>query len=80
MAHSYSIGDAKTNLSKLVALAEHGETVELRRGKEPVARLVALPKQGNKLREPGAYSGRIQIAEDFDVWPEDIETALGIRG
>lgn len=79
MTHSFSIGDAKTNLSKLVALAERGENVELRRGKEPVAQLVGLSKTRKSRREPGAFAGRIRIAEDFDTLPEDVEISLGIR-
>lgn len=80
MARTFTIGEAKTNLSKLIALAEEGERVELRRGKEPVAQLVPLPKLGAARREPGALAGRIRIAEDFDTWPEDVAAALGIEG
>ena len=78
MAHTFSIGEAKTNLSKLVALAEQGERVELRRGKQPVAQLVALPASGAVRRKPGALVGRVHIAEDFDSWPDDVARALGI--
>jgi antitoxin (DNA-binding transcriptional repressor) of toxin-antitoxin stability system len=78
MSHTFTIGEAKTNLSKLVALAEQGESVELRRGREPVARLVPLPKPGAARREPGALAGRIRLAEDFDSWPEDVAGALGV--
>lgn len=80
MTRTFSIGEAKTNLSKLVALAEAGERVELRRGKQPVARLVPLPKAGASRRKPGALAGRIRLAEDFDAWPEDVASALGIDG
>jgi antitoxin (DNA-binding transcriptional repressor) of toxin-antitoxin stability system len=76
---SFSIGEAKTNLSKLVALAERGERVELRRGRQPVAQVVALPRPGVARRKPGALAGRIAIGEDFDAWPAEIERALGIR-
>lgn len=78
MTRTFSIGEAKTNLSKLVALAEQGERVELRRGKQPVAQLVALPASGAVRRKPGALAGRIAIAEDFDSWPADVAAALGI--
>jgi antitoxin (DNA-binding transcriptional repressor) of toxin-antitoxin stability system len=78
MTRTFTIGEAKTNLSKLVALAEQGERVELRRGKQPVAQLVALPASGAARRKPGALAGRIAIAEDFDSWPADVAAALGI--
>lgn len=80
MTRTYSIGEAKTNLSKLVALAEQGEHVELRRGPKPVVRLVALPSSDVPRRKPGALKGRIELAEDFDVWPEDVARALGVEG
>jgi len=79
VTRTFSIGEAKTNLSKLVALAERGESVELRRGRQPVARLVPLPKPGAPRREPGALAGRIRLAEDFDVWPQDVARALGVE-
>ena len=78
MTHSFTIGEAKTNLSRLIALAEQGETVEVRRGKEPVVRLVALPRAGGVRRHPGALAGKIALAEDFGAWPEDVAAALGM--
>lgn len=75
--HSYSIGEAKTQLSRLVAEAERGEPVELRRGKTPVARLVPVPP-ADRRRSPGALSGRIELASDFDALPEDVARALGV--
>jgi antitoxin (DNA-binding transcriptional repressor) of toxin-antitoxin stability system len=80
MTRAFTIGEAKTNLSKLIALAEQGESVELRRGSQPVARLVPLPKPGAARRKPGALAGRIVIGEDFDSWPEDVARALGAEG
>lgn len=79
MARIFTIGEAKTNLSKLIALAERGERVEVRRGPKPVVRLVPLPSQGAVRRKPGALAGQIKLAGDFDVWPEDVADALGIE-
>lgn len=78
MKKSYSIGEAKTQLSKLIAEAERGEHVELRRGKTPVARLVPTRSTGKVRREPGALAGKIEMAEDFDVLPDDVARALGV--
>jgi antitoxin (DNA-binding transcriptional repressor) of toxin-antitoxin stability system len=77
MTHTFTIGEAKTNLSKLVALAEQGEKVEIRRGKRPAVRLTPLSASSHARREPGALAGRIAIADDFDSWPEDVARALG---
>lgn len=75
---TFSIGEAKTNLSKLVALAEKGEPVELRRGKQPVVKLVPISKRGAARRRPGALAGQIKMTGDFDAWPEDVARNLGI--
>ncbi len=79
MSSTYTIGEAKTQLSKLVRQAEEGEDVVLRRGSQPVARLVALTGKGGAVkRTPGRMSGRVSVPDDFDEWPEDIAQALGI--
>ncbi|MGH2880193.1 MAG: type II toxin-antitoxin system Phd/YefM family antitoxin [Solirubrobacteraceae bacterium] len=76
---SYTIGEAKTQLSKLVHQAEAGEEVVVRRGQTPVARIVAITDgEGEVRRVPGRMRGRISMREDFDEWPPDIAQALGI--
>jgi prevent-host-death family protein len=60
-----TIYEAKTHLSRVVALAEEGtETVLTRHGK-PVARVVPLAPQRAE-RKPGAFEGQGWIADDFD--------------
>jgi prevent-host-death family protein len=79
MSSVYGIGEAKTQLSKLVRQAEEGEDVVLRRGSRPVARLVALAGSGGTVkRTPGRMRGRLSVPDDFDEWPQDIARALGI--
>ena len=79
MSATYGIGEAKTQLSKLVRQAEEGEDVVLRRGSTPVVRLVALAGADNAAkRAPGRMRGRVSVPDDFDEWPQDIATALGI--
>lgn len=76
---SYTIGEAKTQLSKLVHQAEAGEEVVVRRGQTPVARIVAITDdEGLVRRVPGRMRGRISMREDFDEWPADIAQALGL--
>ncbi len=67
-----SIHEAKTHFSKLVARAEAGEEIIVRRGQTPVAKLVALDPPSTP-REPGALAGRIVMADDFDEIPEGFE-------
>jgi prevent-host-death family protein len=60
-----SIHEAKTHFSRLVARAEAGEEIIVRRGSKPVAKLVAY-REPTKPRVPGALAGQIHIAADFD--------------
>jgi prevent-host-death family protein len=64
MSEAIPIGEAKTRLSELVRRVEAGEEIVLRRGSKRVARLVPEPR--STIQPPGALSGRIRIADDFD--------------
>lgn len=67
-----SIHEAKTHFSRLVARAEAGEEIIVRRGPKPVAKLVAYRSPGEP-RKPGALEGQIWIADDFDEIPPGFE-------
>jgi prevent-host-death family protein len=71
-----SIHEAKTQFSRLVARAEAGEEIVVRRGAKPVAKLVGLDEP-TEPRAPGALEGRVQIAEDFDVTPPEFDGYTG---
>jgi len=68
--------DAKTNLSKLVAAVESGETdeVEIARAGHVVARIV--PPRARTPRRPGHWAGRVRIHDDFDQLTADLEAAF----
>jgi len=71
-----NIHEAKSQLSKLVELAERGEEVIIARAGKPVARL--LPYAGSSApREGGQWKDRVRIAPDFDVLPPDLAEAFG---
>ena len=66
-----NIFEAKTQLSKLVELAEKGEDVIIARAGKPVARLTRL-ETGKKPIRYGLLKGKIHIPDDFDdPLPED---------
>jgi prevent-host-death family protein len=65
-----SIHEAKTQFSRLVARAEAGEEIVVRRGAKPVAKLVAYHAPTTP-RRPGALKGQIVIADDFDETPTE---------
>lgn len=68
--------EAKTNLSRLVAQVESGETdeIEIARAGHVVARIVpALPRRP---RQPGYWAGRVRIHPHFDELPADVDAAF----
>jgi len=54
----YTVHQAKTNLSRLIAEAEKGKEVVIARGKKPVAKLVAIAP-ARKRRVPGKLKGQL---------------------
>lgn len=67
MSDAVSISEAKTQLSRLIAAAERGEDVTIRRGSRPVVRLVAIEPAAEPRRPVfGALKGRVVIADDVD--------------
>ncbi|MDP9442857.1 MAG: type II toxin-antitoxin system prevent-host-death family antitoxin [Actinomycetota bacterium] len=74
-----NVGQAKTDLSKLLALVENGETVEIARHGVPVARLIRIehPTTGTRfLAARGSLAGRIIIGEDFEFSDDEVDELL----
>jgi prevent-host-death family protein len=66
-----NIFEAKTQLSKLIQMAENGEDVVIARAGKPVVRLTKL-KAEKKPIVFGLMKGKIHVADDFDdPLPED---------
>lgn len=61
-----NIFEAKTQLSKLIEMAEKGEDVVIARAGKPVARLTRLEPAKKPIRF-GGLKGKIWIADDFDA-------------
>src|SRR5262245_40074582 len=67
---TFTIPEAKTHLSRLIARAAAGEEIVILRGKTPVARLTAIKPKTSK-RAFGAYRGELAILDTFlDPLPE----------
>lgn len=64
--------EAKSQLSRLVSLAEGGEEVIIQRSGRPVARLVALERRRPVGEAFGALRGEIELVDDFDELPEEL--------
>ncbi|PCJ23178.1 MAG: hypothetical protein COA96_12440 [SAR86 cluster bacterium] len=65
-----SISDAKANLSKLVNIAYHGETVVILKNNVPLVDLVAHKPEGK--RKLGLLIGEFTVPDDFLDESEEI--------
>jgi prevent-host-death family protein len=79
MATTVNIHDAKTHLSRLIQQVEQGEEVVIARAGHPVARLMPLQKRSGP-RKPGAWRGRVAVANDFDELPPGLSSAFAGEG
>ncbi len=70
----YTVHEAKTQLSKLLAAMEAGEEVIIARGNTPVARLV--PATAKPSRVFGAYKGQFTVGPEFFEDMTDDEIAV----
>ena len=61
---TFTIHEAKTNLSKLIERACQGEEVVIARGPEPVVRLVPIADVKGR-RQPGALRGKLRVGSEF---------------
>jgi antitoxin (DNA-binding transcriptional repressor) of toxin-antitoxin stability system len=60
----FTVHQAKTNLSKLIELAEKGEEVVIARGTKPAVRVTAIEPHKPK-RKFGAYKGQFTLPDGF---------------
>ena len=78
-----NVGQAKSQLSKLLARVEAGEDVEIARDGVPIARLVRVepsPPGSRFLAAHGALAGSIAIGEDFEFSEAEIDAMLDEPG
>jgi prevent-host-death family protein len=76
---SYTVHQAKTNLSKLIKEAESGKEVVITRGKEAVAKIVPITSAPKK-RVPGSMKGQIWSSPDaFDPLTDEEMRELGFE-
>jgi prevent-host-death family protein len=76
MTESVNVYEAKTHLSQLLDRAAAGEEIVIARAGRPIARLVALSDVPSQRRRPGAWRGKVSIADDFDELPTEMEAAF----
>lgn len=75
-----NVGQAKTDLSKLLAHVEAGESVEIARDGVPVARLIPIEPVvspgGRFLAARGSLAGRITLGDDFEFTDAELDEML----
>ena len=76
MSRFVNVHEAKTHLSKLLRRVEAGEDIIIGRAGEPVARLTRLRPADVDPRPLGTWRGQVEIADDFDVLPDEIVDAF----
>ncbi|HWZ45134.1 MAG TPA: type II toxin-antitoxin system Phd/YefM family antitoxin [Candidatus Saccharimonadales bacterium] len=74
----YNVHEAKTHFSRLLQRVAAGEEVTIARDGVPVARLVPI-ESAKTPRKLGLYSGKIQMADDFDA-PLPADLLAGFLG
>ena len=67
---TYSLHEAKAKLSKLVALAETGETIEITRHGKVVAQLTGVVLEP---RRPGRGKGTFEMIGEWDFTDAEID-------
>ncbi len=76
---SYTVHQAKTNLSRLIKEAEKGGEVIITRGKKPVAKIIPIANVAKK-RIPDMLKGQIWSAPDaFDPLTDEELRELGFE-
>jgi prevent-host-death family protein len=71
-----TVTEAKTQLSSLIERVAEGEEIVIRRGREPVAKLIRYEAPPVR-RQLGMLRGKIWMSEDFDEPDEDLERLFG---
>lgn len=77
-SRTVTVSEAKTQLSSLIELVVEGEEIVIRRGQQPVAKIVAY-EPTRKPRVPGDLKGLIWMSDDFDEPDAEIERLFGMR-
>jgi len=68
-----NIAEAKSQLSKLINLALKGEEIIIGKRNIPLIKFTVISPPKKEKRKGGQLKGKIHIADDFDVLPDEIQ-------
>ena len=77
MGATLNVTEAKARFSDVVERAAQGEEIIVTKMGKPMVKIVRY-EPSRTHRRIGLFRGQIDIAEDFDEWPEDIARGLGM--
>lgn len=77
MESTLTLSDAKARLSEIVERAVNGDEFVVTRMGKPVVRITRISKSA-PTRKLGDLAGQIRMSQDFDEWPADLQSVLGI--
>ena len=77
MESTLTLSDAKARFSEIVERAVNGDEFIVTRMGKPVVRISRIGKSAST-RKLGDLAGQIHMSDDFDEWPEDLQSVLGI--
>jgi prevent-host-death family protein len=66
-----NIEEASINLAQLIETALKGEDVVITEAGKPLVKLIPY-ETSTQVRQPGYWEGKVKMADDFDVLPDDI--------
>ncbi len=73
-----NISEAKAELSALLESVSKGEEVIISKAGVPIAQLIRFTGL-KRDRVPGSLKGAVKIQDDFDILPDDLAKAFGMK-
>ncbi|MCB8823231.1 type II toxin-antitoxin system Phd/YefM family antitoxin [Microvirga rosea] len=70
------VRELRANLSGLLRQARHGASVLVMSRNEVIAEIRPPSGQERARRIPGMLKGKIRMADDFDILPDDVLSAM----
>lgn len=77
MPTTFNVTEAKAKFSEVVERALRGEEIIVTKAGKPVAKILRY-EPAERHQRLGLFAGQIEMAEDFDEWPDDVARKLGI--
>ncbi len=73
-----NISEAKSTLSSLIAQVEKGRKIIIGKAGKPVAALVLYRPDTTPRKLGGTWSGKVNMADDFDILPSALADAFDV--